>query len=385
MANSIANLAVVISGHTKPLEEAMKKAQSKVGGFGHSIKEGFGLGLGVMGLDKLEGAMKKAIADMPQLAEAADKAEKSFGRMLLKVTGIGWLLPKAATILEDVSDWLDGITPEMKKQIALQETMLRNERLLVDTRLEGMGALVKSLEAQMDAIDPMREQLRIAEQLKKENDPYMSKNITLEQMSRPDYDPFAREKAMAMKAEIEEHNRVMAAMDEEIAKIEEEKQEYEEWLKMYNETIKTLDEYQEPFGPITRMQAELEKKNALIAEGRELLLSQVPAVEQLRKKYEEAQKAGLTGDELKAFEKSYKDAKLQQDQANAIPVKLGGAATAGSETAYSIIANAQANTIKPEMQAQTKELKSQTQLLTQIKDSTPKPGDFAFGIYRMEL
>jgi len=385
MANSIANLAVVISGHTKPLEEAMKKAQSKVGGFSHSIKEGFGLGLGVMGLDKLEGAMKKAIADMPQLAEAADKAEKSFGRMLLKVTGIGWLLPKAATILEDVSDWLDGITPEMKKQLALQETMLKNERLLVDTRLEGMGALIKSLEAQMDAIDPMREQLRIAEQLKKENDPYMSKNITLEQMSRPDYDPFAREKALAMKAEIEEHNRVMAAMDEEIAKIEEEKQEYEEWLKMYNETIKTLDEYQEPFGPITKMQAELEKKNALIAEGRELLLSQVPAVEQLRKKYEEAQKAGLTGDELKAFEKAYKDAKLQQDQANVIPVQLGGAATAGSDAAYSIIANAQANTIKPEMQAQTKELKSQTQLLTQIKDNTPKPGDFAFGIYRMEL
>jgi len=390
MANSIANLAVIISGHTKPLEDAMKKAQSKVGSFGSSIgssiKHGVGASLGAMGLDKMEAAMKAAIADMPGLSEAAERAEKSFGKILLNVTGVGYLLPKVAGILSDVADWMDGITPEMKKQQEIQANMLKAERALADVRIEGLEAVLKTYEAQMDSIDGTREQLRIAEQLRPENDPYLSKNISLAQMAKPNYDPLAPDKARAMKTEIDEHNRVMEAMDEEIAKIEEEQAAYAEWLKMYEDTIKELDKYEEAFGPATREQAALEKRNDLIAEARKLMEDQIPVIDKLKAKFEEAQTIGLTGEELESFKKAYDEAKAAQDKAKATSSsKLSGAATAGSEAAYSIIANAQADKNLTEAKTQTVELKKQTSALQKIEEKTPKPGDFAFGVYRMEL
>lgn len=372
MANSIANLAVIISGHTKPLEESMKKAQSKVGAFGHSVKEGFGLGLGVMGLDKLEQAMKKALGNFPGMAEAAEGAEKAFGGILLKVTGMTWLLPKVADFLEFWEEKLTGITREMKVQKELQERAIEFQKELRDKRVDDIKTLNESLDAQLDAIDPLREQLRIVEKLKDQAGTNSSP-IALQEARQK----FALVQAEKTKQKVKEIEAATAKWNEQLDKAD------GHFGEMYGKML----EYQETFGPMTAEQAALEKRNDLIAEARKLMEDQIPVVDKLRKKFEEAREMGINGKELEAIRKEYEKAKASASVAQP-EVKLSGAATAGSEAAYSIIANAQANQqgkLISEVQTQTKETRNQTAAINKMADNMPKPGDFAFGVYRMQL
>lgn len=371
MANSIANLAVIISGHTKPLEDAMKKAKSKVSSFGHSFKEGAMLSAGVMGIDKLEQAMKKALGEFPGLAEAAEAAEKAFGGMLLKVTGMTWLLPKVADFLEFWEEKLTGVTREMKEQQKLQERAIEFQKELRSARVDDIKALNDSLDAQLDAIDPLREQLRILEKLKDQQGA-SSSPIGLQEARRK-FELVAANKTKEKLKEIEA----------ETAKWNEQLDEAEgHFGEMYGKML----EYQETFGPMTAEQAALEKRNDLIAEARKLMEDQIPVIDKLKAKFEEAQTIGLTGEELESFKKAYDEAKAAQDKAKATSSsKLSGAVTAGSEAAYSIIANAQADKNLTEAKTQTVELKKQTSALQRIEEKTPQPGDFAFGVYRMEL
>jgi len=165
----------------------------------------------------------------------------------------------------------------------------------------------------------------------------------------------------------------------------------EEWKKMLEDTIKELDKYEEVFGPITREQAALEKRNDLIAEARKLMEDQIPVVEKLRAKFMEAQEAGLTGEELESFRKAYEEAKATQDAAiktTSQDTKLSGAATAGSTAAYSIIANAQASQsdkLVPGVQILTKEAKSQTAALNKLVDQPFWRSTFAANVHLMKL
>jgi len=365
MATSISKLAVIISGHTKPLEDAMKKAQSKVGSFGSSIKSsighGFGAGLGAMGLDKMEAAMKKAIADVPHLSEAAERAEKSFGKILLNVTGVSYILPKVASLLSDVADWMDGITPEMKKQQELQANMLKAERQLADARIEGLDALLKSLDAQMDALNPMREQLRIAEQLKPENDPYLSKNISLEQMSKPGYDPFAREKAEAVQGMIKENGELVKkrdALKEIVASA----------MKLRDEGAKVTEEQMDIFEKVAAEKTRLTK----------LLFMGGLDKESYNRAMQQQEDLIMATSEMPDF----------GDEEKPYQMKLSGAATAGSQAAYSIIANAQANMADKqvrELQTHTKLIIQTKTVLDDISKNTAKPGSFAANVSVMKL
>jgi len=359
MATSISKLAVIISGHTKPLEDAMKRAESKVGSFGSSIKKsighGFGASLGAAGLDKMESAMKKAVADMPELASAAERAEKSFGGLLLKATGVSLWLPPVAKGLEWISDTIDGITPEMKEHVRLIEAQKNREKELNETRIEGLVTLQKSLEAQLDAIDPMREQLRIAEQLKGENDPYLNLRIPLSYMANKDYDAFAPEKARRTQEMIKEHqemidnpawegqhdlaiaddahDKFIEQMDAELERIEELKEAAEEWQKVYDETIEQTGKEEEDSDNWSKM-----------------------------------------------YHETLADME-DKEKAVSSPMRLSGAATAGSEAAYSIIANAQANSMKPEMQKQTKELQKLNAGVEKVVEKT----GFQLAVSRMQL
>jgi len=377
---SISNLAVIISGQTKPLEDAMKKAESKVSSFGKSFKEGIGLGAGVMGLDKLEGAMKKAIADNGQLAEAAEQAEKSFGRILLKVTGIGAILPTAAGYLKQAADYFNakgsGFSLDVqvfKEQAAslfmsaqtraaelqtMRAQYTEQERInaaaedyakwtkeqaeaqkkkedLITSELE---AYSKSLSAKMDALDPAREEIRIAEQLKSIKDPFLRAEIEL--------------RRMAIK-EMEQQNQLVQDMIEDV-----------------EEYYRKLGEAQEfSAGPITKAQAEQEKMNGLIAEARKLVESQVPEVQKLADMYARSREAFLAGnmtdEEYQAVSNEYGKALAEQNKAE--KVQLAGATT-GTD-AYSAIVNGIANQTTgdtPQKQLQTqmsidKELKKQTE------------------------
>ncbi len=381
MANSIANLAVVISGHTKPLEDSMKKAKSKVDTFGHSFKEGAMLGAGVMGLDKLEQAMKSAIADNEELAEAAEKAEKSFGNILLKVTGISAILPATAGYLKQAADYFNGkgsgfsldvqIFKEqaaslfmssqtraaelqtMRAQYTEQERInaaaeeyakwtkeqaeaQKKKEELVTSELE---AYSKSLSAKMDALDSTREEKRIAEQLKSIKDPFLRAEIELRQM--------------ALK-EMEQQDELIKDMIDDV-----------------EEYYKKLGEAQEfSAGPITKAQAEQEKMNDLIAEARRLVESQVPEVQKLADMYTRSREAFLAGNmteqEYQAVSNEYGKALAEQNKV--LPVKLAGASTGAD--AYSSIVNAIANQTTgdtPQKQLQTqmsidKELKKQTEI-----------------------
>jgi len=100
---SIAKLAVILSAVTKPLEDGLKGAQSKVSSFGKGIKHGAGIGLGVLGLDKIEGAMKKALQASPELGDAAERVELAFGRSLVSLTGMSQWLPKLATFMDEAA------------------------------------------------------------------------------------------------------------------------------------------------------------------------------------------------------------------------------------------------------------------------------------------
>lgn len=377
---SISNLAVIISGQTKPLEDAMKKAESKVSLFGKSFKEGIGLGAGVMGLDKLEQAMKKALGDNEALAEAAEQAEKSFGNILLKVTGIGAILPTAAGYLKQAADYFNakgsGFSLDVqvfKEQAAslfmsaqtraaelqtMRAQYTEQERInaaaedyakwtkeqaeaqkkkedLITSELE---AYSKSLSAKMDALDPAREEIRIAEQLKSIKDPFLRAEIEL--------------RRMAIK-EMEQQNQLVQDMIEDV-----------------EEYYRKLGEAQEfSAGPITKAQAEQEKMNGLIAEARKLVESQVPEVQKLADMYARSREAFLAGnmteEEYQAVSNEYGKALAEQNKAE--KVQLAGATT-GTD-AYSAIVNGIANQTTgdtPQKQLQTqmsidKELKKQTE------------------------
>jgi len=377
---SISNLAVIISGQTKPLEDAMKKAESKVSSFGKSFKEGIGLGAGVMGLDKLEQAMKKALGDNEALAEAAEQAEKSFGNILLKVTGIGAILPTAAGYLKQAADYFNakgsGFSLDVqvfKEQAAslfmsaqtraaelqtMRAQYTEQERInaaaedyakwtkeqaeaqkkkedLITSELE---AYSKSLSAKMDALDPAREEIRIAEQLKSIKDPFLRAEIEL--------------RRMAIK-EMEQQNQLVQDMIEDV-----------------EEYYRKLGEAQEfSAGPITKAQAEQEKMNGLIAEARKLVESQVPEVQKLADMYARSREAFLAGnmtdEEYQAVSNEYGKALAEQNKAE--KVQLAGATT-GTD-AYSAIVNGIANQTTgdtPQKQLQTqmsidKELKKQTE------------------------
>lgn len=373
---SISNLAVIISGQTKPLEDAMKKAESKVSSFGKSFKEGIGLGAGVMGLDKLEQAMKKALGDFPGLAEAAEGAEKAFGGMLLKVTGMTWLLPKVADFLEFWSDKITGVTREMREQQKLQERALEFQKELRDARVDDVKALNDSLDAQLDAIDPLREQLRIVEKLKDQTGTNSSP-IALQEARRK----FELVQANKTKEKVKEIEAATAKWNEQLDEAE----------GHFGEMYGKLLEYQETFGPMTAEQAALEKRNDLIAEARKLMEEQIPVVDKLRARYEEAKNAGFEGAELAAFKKAYDEAALTQAKAKKTvqDTKLSGAATAGSELAYSIITRAQvdngAQTLVTETKTQTKEIKSQSAALTKLVEQPFWRSTFAANVHLMKL
>ena len=103
---SIAKLAVILSAVTKPLEDGLKAADAKVKTFGHGFKEGLSIGAGVLGIDKVEQAMKKALAANEELGEAAEKVELAFGRTLISVTGMAHWLPRLA---KDASGFADRV------------------------------------------------------------------------------------------------------------------------------------------------------------------------------------------------------------------------------------------------------------------------------------
>jgi hypothetical protein len=117
---SISKLAVVLSAVTKPLEDGLKAADKKVSSFGHSFKEGMSIGLGVLGIDKLEGAMKKALKEDEALGEASEKVELAFGRTLISLTMMSQWLPRLA---QDAS----GFADRMEEGFVFQEV---KEKLL---------------------------------------------------------------------------------------------------------------------------------------------------------------------------------------------------------------------------------------------------------------
>lgn len=387
MANSIANLAVVISGHTKPLEDSMKKAQSKVSSFGHSFKEGAMLGAGVMGLDKLEQAMKKAIADVPELAEAADEAEKSFGRILLKVTGIGAVLPTIAGYLKQAADYFNSNDTQsgfgydvqvfkeqaaslfMSSETRAKELQTMREQWETQTKINNAQAeyakfqkeqaeaekkkeeLVKSnlesyskqLSSELDALDPMREKLRIADDLAKSNDVFLKAEIGIRELRKQELVDLAKKRDIL-------------------------KGILETALKMRGEGAE-----------VTKQQmTNLEKAEAEKTRLTKLLLMGGLDMESYNRAMQQQEDIIMATSELPDF-----DEEAKPDKGNEL--KLSGAATAGSEAAYSIIANAQAEKQSAEIKTQTVELKKQTTVLQKIEEKTPQPGDFAFGVFRMEL
>lgn len=105
---SIAKLAVILTAVSKPLEDGLKSAQSKVSSFSKGIAgglgKGLGVGLGVMGLDNMESAIKSAMRDNEEMAASAEKIEKSFGQALINITGMKDWLPYVAKEMEAIAN-----------------------------------------------------------------------------------------------------------------------------------------------------------------------------------------------------------------------------------------------------------------------------------------
>lgn len=290
---SISKLAVIISGQTAPLEAAMKKAESKVSAFKHSFKEGAMLGAGVIGIDKLEQAMKKALADNEDLAEAAEKAEKSFGKILLRITGIQAALPAVSRLLAGMSDHIESgglandwqVFKEQAMSIALRTTLpaddvmrrldiMRDEyeetvriekrqQYLIERDKERLKlakereevvadelkAMASSLGSKLDTLDPSRE-LKKYEALKKQSkDPYIVAEIEFKKM--------------------------------QIDKLEEEKKAQDELNKLREEAAKITEEYLNPAEKLAAKQAELNKHmmaGTITSETYARALQQVPPV-----------------------------------------------------------------------------------------------------------
>lgn len=186
---SISNLSVIISGVTSPLSKALKTAEKEVAAFKTSksitsgIKQGLGLGLGVMGLDSMEKAVKKYIQSNEPLNAAAEKMETSFGKALVHLSGMDRWLPGLANKMEEIANWAEHGSQanmvsanELKKAAEwAKEYHATNERAAERAKSEKFRSeltalagsdeqksLLKELEARAKALDPEWEMREIA-------------------------------------------------------------------------------------------------------------------------------------------------------------------------------------------------------------------------------
>lgn len=171
---SIAKLAVILSAVTKPLEDGLKGAQSKVSSFGKGIKHGAGIGLGVLGLDKIEGAMKKALQDSPELGEAAEKVELSFGKALVHLTAMNQWLPKLSAFMEEAAERFstDNMSQTFQsdgqrlQSIWMKLTGSSDQEILarVNAMQKEFEEATKAEKAQQFMLDKEKERLKVAKE-----------------------------------------------------------------------------------------------------------------------------------------------------------------------------------------------------------------------------
>lgn len=186
---SIAKLAVILSAVTTPLEQGLKAAQSKVSSFSGSIlsamKGGFGAGLGLMGLDKLE----KALKTNKELAAVGDEIEAKFGNIVIKAFELDKVMKLVHATFQKIDELVpngglianfkpeDFIRPMNDKEKALQKAMEKEAANMVGNK--EMKELVQKLQAQMEGLDPHFEDNLVARFRRMNPDAIDLKNIDM--------------------------------------------------------------------------------------------------------------------------------------------------------------------------------------------------------------
>ena len=386
---SIAKLAVILSAVTKPLEDGLKGAQSKLSSFGKGMSHGAGIGLGVLGLDKIEGAMKKALKASPELGDAAEKVELAFGRALVSLTGMSQWLPQLAKdadgfasrveegfVMQEVKEGLLWIWEASKNgNAAAADARAKESRdyfNIMKIREKGLERIAElEFKRKMAAHETHRIQTMGTEQMGAMVESLHSKRVGLD----PDYE---KNMIQAMRKDAPNSINMMLIDYElkEIAVLEARKKAEEEKNKMIEEG-KSLTEAN--FTPMEKLASEQEKYNKLLAAGAidmntynraiKALTPGLKEVEDIQKeifklengelaaKLKDMKEGGASDAVLKQYEKEYNRLeKMKKDQeelakedemegkdfADKPEQKFAGAIEAGSAEAYSAAIRAQA-------------------------------------------
>jgi len=350
---SISNLSVIISGQTDPLAKALKKAEKDVASFKQSstfkeglssnIMKGVGFGMGMFGLDSLGRSIKKAAKDVPELHGALERLEGFAGRMILNA-GLDKLILDAdkfdqrmqqgfvgQELKEEAMYWAKGGIfnhEEAKKTADWARQVFVQTKLAEQAEIRRKDAIYQR---NIEESRRLREQIGGTELQDKIYERMMQKRNSLNpNYEKEQYDLALKEapdsvKAMLMKdaqKDIEQYEKHNKLMDEEKQK----RSEIESLMQSATDQL-----YQQQYGEIELQMRKLG-----------LLGASVDEMKKYRDLVEETNYLKMEEEFWKvADEEALKDYEEKLDKATKRneDMKFAGAASAGSQEAYSAIVN----------------------------------------------